>query len=252
MLVADLLRIPAPQVIGHLQCLWWWALDYAQDGDLARYTPAQIARGAKWTKKPEVFIEALCQARFIDGSISAGLSIHDWDEYAGKLIEKRRKDAARKRDGARSGAGNPAELQRTSSGNPVEVAGTNQPTNQTNRTDQTNQHQPDASDGRAALPPLARDFLGTVLLRIGDNKTRRDPSIEAELVAILHANPLEVVEAALRASDEAGDGPWPGSIRKHIRAAKAVAEPPPREPGAGIMSVEEMQRRARERVGMKP
>lgn len=82
-----------------------------------------------------------------------------------------------------------------------------------------------APDGRSALAPAARDFLGTVLLRIGDNKTRRDPSIEAELVAILQAHPLDVVEAALKASDEAGDGPWPGAIRKHIRAAKVASEP---------------------------
>lgn len=108
-----------------------------------------------------------------------------------------------------------------------------------------------APDG-AALPPLANDVLGTLLLRIGDSKVRRDPSIEAELRAILAAHPVEVVEAAIRASDEAGDGPWPGAIRKHIRASKVVAEPPPREPGAGIKSFDEMRAAARERAGMTP
>lgn len=28
------LNISLPQAIGHLHLLWWWCMDYAQDGDL--------------------------------------------------------------------------------------------------------------------------------------------------------------------------------------------------------------------------
>ena len=34
------LGISTPQAIGHLHLLWWWALDYAQDGSLAAFSRA--------------------------------------------------------------------------------------------------------------------------------------------------------------------------------------------------------------------
>jgi hypothetical protein len=36
-LLAKDLGISVPQAVGHLHLLWWWALDYADDGDLTRY-----------------------------------------------------------------------------------------------------------------------------------------------------------------------------------------------------------------------
>ena len=32
--LARRLEVSVPAALGHLHMLWWWALDYAQDGDL--------------------------------------------------------------------------------------------------------------------------------------------------------------------------------------------------------------------------
>src|SRR6478609_2825650 len=93
---ARLLECSVPTVIGHLHLLWWWALDYAQDGDLAAYEPADVAEGALWDGDPARFVDALTTAGFLD-PVDGQLCIHDWHDYAGRLVELRRKDAERKR-----------------------------------------------------------------------------------------------------------------------------------------------------------
>jgi hypothetical protein len=95
---ARVLGISVPAAIGHLQCLWWWALEYAQDGDLSQYDNAEIADACLWERDPDSFVEAMSEARFLD----ANRSIHDWDDYAGKLIARRQANTQRKRQ-ARAG-----------------------------------------------------------------------------------------------------------------------------------------------------
>lgn len=119
--LARMLDICIPQVIGHLHCLWWWATDYAQDGDLTAFDNADIADGALWEGDPDTFIKALAEcgaggnAGFLDiGDL--GYTIHDWDEYAGKLIERRKVDADRKKS-----ARHPSNKEGTSSGRPSDV-----------------------------------------------------------------------------------------------------------------------------------
>lgn len=83
--LARYLKISVPAAIGHLHCLWWWALDYAQDGDLSKYEPADIADAAMWEGDAEEFVAALVKAGFLDQD-NEDLRIHDWDEYTGRLI----------------------------------------------------------------------------------------------------------------------------------------------------------------------
>jgi len=94
-LLAKELGIGVPQVIGHLHLLWWWALDYADDGNLTRYRDF-IPNASQWTGDEEYFIESLIKHNFID-VIDNKLIIHDWLDYTGALIETREKDAERKR-----------------------------------------------------------------------------------------------------------------------------------------------------------
>jgi len=91
--LARLLGISRVTAVGHLHCVWWWALDYAQDGDLSRWEPLDIAIGADWEDDPDTFIAAMRECRFIDPD----MRLHDWHEYAGRLIEQRALEAARKR-----------------------------------------------------------------------------------------------------------------------------------------------------------
>lgn len=96
--LARLLAVSVPTAIGHLHGIWYWALDFAQDGDLRRYDPEEIADAALWEGEPGRFIEALVAAGYLDQTDN-GLAIHDWYDYAGRLIEQR--EARREQDRAR-------------------------------------------------------------------------------------------------------------------------------------------------------
>jgi hypothetical protein len=109
--LAELLEVGMPQVIGHLHLLWWWAVDYATDGDLSRFTDGVISRAARWDGDPERFVASLHEAGFLDRG-SAGYALHDWDQYAGRLIEQRERSAERartSREARRAAARNTAE-----------------------------------------------------------------------------------------------------------------------------------------------
>jgi len=127
--LARLLSVPVPQAIGHLHCLWWWVIDYVQDGDLSDVDPDVIADGAEWTGDPVLFIDALVNATkerggsgFLDRD-GDRLVVHDFEEYIGRHMERAAKDAARKRgergqpaDDQGKSTARPTDVQRTSNG----------------------------------------------------------------------------------------------------------------------------------------
>lgn len=88
-----LLGVPLPAAIGHLHFFWWWAMDYAQDGDISKYDSADIADACGWDRDPDVLKSALFDSGFVDEDHF----IHDWFDYAGRLIEKREQNKERKR-----------------------------------------------------------------------------------------------------------------------------------------------------------
>jgi hypothetical protein len=65
------------------------------DGDLTKHDAEDIAIGMMWDGDPTVLLEALVASRWVDRN-GTGVALHDWDEYGGKLVERRRADAARK------------------------------------------------------------------------------------------------------------------------------------------------------------
>jgi hypothetical protein len=79
--------------VGLLHYLWWWALDYAQDGDLAPFSDRQIAKACRYAGDPTALVAALTRSGFI----TEERTLHDWYDYAGRLIEKREANAARNR-----------------------------------------------------------------------------------------------------------------------------------------------------------
>ena len=69
-------------------------MEYAEDGDLHRYDAAEIAAAGLWDGAPMTFINSLCESHFLDGSIEdKNIAIHDWMDYAGRLVEIRRRKA---------------------------------------------------------------------------------------------------------------------------------------------------------------
>lgn len=89
------LRISVAAAIGHLHCLWWWATDYAPDGDLTEYEDWEIADAALYEgKNTEKFKDALIFAGFLDNT-DGRLLLHDWNDYAGKNVQQRKRAVER-------------------------------------------------------------------------------------------------------------------------------------------------------------
>ncbi len=89
--LARALGVSLPTTIGYLHLLWWWTLDYAEDGELKRYTPEDIADACQWDGDTAMLWNGLVSAGFIDAG-EGKACIHDWDDYAGKLVERRRRN----------------------------------------------------------------------------------------------------------------------------------------------------------------
>lgn len=134
------LGVSIPAMVGHLHLLWHWALDYAQDGDISPYDHDDIADAAMWEGDPETFVSALIDAGpgksegFLAYEDDGRLVIHDWWEYAGKLIAKRQADAERKRAARSNPTDDPddganQDISTTSSGHPADI----QPPSQVNQ-----------------------------------------------------------------------------------------------------------------------
>jgi len=83
--LAKLLDISVVTAVGHLHYLWWWALDYAEEGTIGKFDESDIAEAVMWAGNHHSFVEALVQAGFVDRTES-DLLIHDWFEYAGRLL----------------------------------------------------------------------------------------------------------------------------------------------------------------------
>jgi len=94
--LAELLGINETYAAAHMIRLWTWALDNAQDGNLSDLSSSIIAKGSGWFDDPEQFVNAAIKAGWIDQD-GDRLYIHDWHDYAGRLIEKREANKERKR-----------------------------------------------------------------------------------------------------------------------------------------------------------
>ena len=86
-----LLKINAAQAIGHLCMLWLWALDNAPDGSLSAVDNITIAEVCGWNKSADAFVNALIETRFLE----CDRSLHDWEDYGGRLQERRAADRER-------------------------------------------------------------------------------------------------------------------------------------------------------------
>jgi hypothetical protein len=131
---ARLAGVSVPTMVGHLHLVWHWALDFAQEVDISAIDPWILEDAALWGGAEGVLYEALQGAGFIDHD-GETRTLHDWYEYAGKLIEQRKADRERKRrksggnpepqpgiptDIRQNGDGGPKEFQGNSGGTPTE------------------------------------------------------------------------------------------------------------------------------------
>lgn len=80
--LAEELKINSAQAIGHLLYMWWWALDYAPNGDLSKFSAAEISCAARWPGDGSAFSAAIKKCLWID----LNGNIHDWIDYAGHYL----------------------------------------------------------------------------------------------------------------------------------------------------------------------
>jgi len=92
--LAKELNVRRPEALGLMSGLWLWAVEAAQDGNLSHITDKEIAASAGWHGNPGRFVSALTTAGYLDED----RSIHDWYDFAGRLIESRITDRDRKRE----------------------------------------------------------------------------------------------------------------------------------------------------------
>lgn len=97
LMLADALDIQPLYAAAHMIHLWTWALDNAQDGDLTGLPPRVIAAGAGWAGDAAAFIDGAVAAGYIDRVGAGGMELHDWEDYAGLLMDQRRQNAERAR-----------------------------------------------------------------------------------------------------------------------------------------------------------
>jgi hypothetical protein len=110
--LSRILDISRRETIGLLHELWWWAYDYAPEGDLSAFTDEDIADAIDWERDPGALVEALVEAGFIN----ADRQIHDWEDFAQKWIDRRQADKERKR----AKRGKPISVPEASAGHPSE------------------------------------------------------------------------------------------------------------------------------------
>jgi hypothetical protein len=85
----ECLGLEKHEAIGHLVCLWLWAMRHAPDGELTKFKPTVIARKTGYKGDALAFLEALIDAGWITRTPEGQLFIHGWDEYYGGYLRKK-------------------------------------------------------------------------------------------------------------------------------------------------------------------
>lgn len=83
--VSAALRVSEEAVIGHMATLWCWALDAKPQG--GPLSALDVRAGSNWKARADI-ATALAEAGFLDER-GDGYWLHDWTEYAGRLIRQR-------------------------------------------------------------------------------------------------------------------------------------------------------------------
>jgi hypothetical protein len=155
--LAGALKCGVPAAIGYVHLLWYWGLDYARDGDIDGSMRDQVAAACYWRGKPEQFWMGLLQSGFVEAT-DGGVRIHDWMDYAGRLLDRRAQHAARSKRAR--------DAQRDETGRaPGAATNSARVTNRTvpNQPDPPNPHDADAHGGSAprvgSLKPEDREPL---------------------------------------------------------------------------------------------
>ena len=71
------------EAIGKLHRLWWWALSYAEDGDLGKFDPLQYLGRLDKKINAQKLLDIFKSVRLLDEDGK----IHDWLDFAGRYLK---------------------------------------------------------------------------------------------------------------------------------------------------------------------
>ncbi len=92
--LAQALGVNQAWAVGILAALWTWSIRNAPTGDLSGVSDKAIARACFWEKGAGRLVEALAQCGWLDSD----RRLHNWEDYAGRLLARRAANARRMRD----------------------------------------------------------------------------------------------------------------------------------------------------------
>jgi len=125
--LASLLKTDRRYTVGLLHDLFSWGLDAARrDGSLPGVGADEIAAALDYQgKRGKSVVAAIVESGYLELE-NGTYKIHDWYDYAGKLMDRREADRKRKGKAEVAGksSGSPAEFQRKSDGISEEIQGT--------------------------------------------------------------------------------------------------------------------------------
>jgi hypothetical protein len=85
---------PRAHCLGYLECVWHFCGRFTPQGNIGKYSDAQIEAWLEWTGEPGSLVAALIESRWLDRDLNHRLVVHDWQIHADattKLALKRSK-----------------------------------------------------------------------------------------------------------------------------------------------------------------
>jgi len=88
--LARRLKIRLHAAVGLLEMLWHFTADYAPEGDVGRYSNADIANKVDWDhKRADMLIVALLAEQWLDEDPVYRLVVHNWSEHADDYVHRK-------------------------------------------------------------------------------------------------------------------------------------------------------------------
>lgn len=94
--LASILQCPIATALGYIVSLWLWAVSYARDGNLTKFSDAEIGHGANFDGDPKILVTALVEASLLDRT-DLKLTLHDWKNYSLKFLNNEKRRVAKHR-----------------------------------------------------------------------------------------------------------------------------------------------------------
>src|ERR1035437_1830558 len=81
-----LLRAPKGATLGWLEAMWHFTARFTPQGNVGKYSDAQIEAWVEWDGEPGALIAALVQSKWLDDDSAYRLVVHDLHEYSETFV----------------------------------------------------------------------------------------------------------------------------------------------------------------------